>query len=269
MAQPALRRLVDALFSAERLDAFSTFNGIDPRTLEGIAYGEYESGTVVAVRGPFHATVAVAEMAHRMLPVESESDEPYFRRGGIYGGVRRDAIAIDRHTLVLVTGSPVLSGRALAAGGPRALGEDGEALRSALDAPLVVLWPQPLGLPPDTGVGLVFARERALGLALSGDGEDVRVRAEARGEFPAGVEENLRTLYRSLSGTDLGRQLGMPEAEGSFSVQATPHGVRASASLPSSTLARGLRSLLVAELAEIVGDDLVGRRAPEGAPGPL
>lgn len=269
MAEPALRRVVEALFAPERLDAFQAYNGIDPRRLEGLAWAEYETGTVVAIRGPFHAEVAVAEMAHRMMPVESESDEPFYRRAGIYAGQRRDAIAIDEHTLVLVTGAPVLAGRALASGAPRALDEDGQAVVAALPAPFVVLWPRPLAFPPDTGVGLLFARERALGVALTGEGEGVRVEAEARGEFPPGVEDNLQALFGSLARSDLGHQLGMLEAEGSFSVEATSHGVRASAQLSSSTLARGLRALLIAELAEIVGEDLVGTGAsgapPEGA----
>jgi hypothetical protein len=256
VADPALRRLFDALFLPERLDAFQAFNGVDPRRLEGLAYAEYEAGTVLVVRGGFHATVAVAEMAHRMLPLESQSDEPYFRRAGIYRGERRDAIALDEQTLVVVTGAPVLAGRALA-GGRRALDADGRALVEALPAPLVVLWPQPLGFPADTGVGLLFARERALGLALRGAGERVRLEAEARGEFPPGVQDNLRALFSSLARSDLGSAVGMSEAERTFSVDVTPHGVRASAELPAASLARGIRALLIAELTEIVGADLL------------
>jgi hypothetical protein len=270
VADPALRRLFDALFLPERLDAFQAFNGVDPRRLEGLAYAEYEAGTVLVVRGGFHATVAVAEMAHRMLPLESQSDEPYFRRAGIYRGERRDAIALDEQTLVVVTGAPVLAGRALA-GGRRALDADGRALVEALPAPLVVLWPQPLGFPADTGVGLLFARERALGLALRGAGERVRLEAEARGEFPPGVQDNLRALFSSLARSDLGSAVGMSEAERTFSVDVTPHGVRASAELPAASLARGIRALLIAELTEIVGADLLrgphdGRSESPGGP---
>lgn len=260
VAEPHLREVFDALFPGDRLDAFRAHNGIDPRTLEALAYAEYASGTVLAIRGPFNARVAVGEMAHRMVPVESESDEPYFRRAGTYAGARRDAVAIDAHTLLVVTGPPTLTQAALRTEGRRALDGDGEALRASLGAELVVIWPEPLGFPPDTGVGMIFAEEQALGVSVAPTGAGIRVVAEAVGEFPPGIEGNLRSLYGSLARSDLGHQLGMLEAEESFDAQVTVHGVRASVEVPTSTLVHGLRALLVAELAEIVGPEL----APTG-----
>lgn len=263
IASPATASVIAALIPDERFDTFRAHNGIDPRTLTELAYGEYRDaagaslGTVLAVRGPFNARVAVGEMAHRMIPVESESDTPYYRRGGIYAGLRRDAIAIDEHTLVLVTGSPVLASRSLAIATPRALEGDAGAVAAALrPAPLVVLWPQPLDLPLGTDLALIMARERALGVALSGREEAVvELAAEARGEFPPGIEDNLRALARSLSFSDMGHRLGMAELEDTLEVHVTPNGVRASGALSAATLAEGLRALLVAEIAEIVGEE--------------
>lgn len=264
MDAPATASVIAALIPSERFDTFRAHNGIDPRTLTELAYGEYRDaagaslGTVLAVRGPFNARVAVGEMAHRMIPVESESDEPYYRRGGIYAGLRRDAIAIDEHTLVLVTGSPVLASRSLAIAQPRSLEGDAGAIAAnlAAGAPLLVLWPQPLNLPLGTDLALILARERALGVALSGDGDGrVALVAEARGEFPPGIEDNLRALAQSLSYSDMGHRLGMAELEGTLEVHVTPHGVRASGALSAATLAEGLRALLVAEIAEIVGEE--------------
>lgn len=265
MAQPALAAVVLGLISPERFDAFRAHNGIDPRTLEALAYAEYQDdagrplGTVLAIRGRFNARVAVGEMAHRMIPVESESDEPYFRRSGVYAGARRDAIAIDQHTLVLVSGAPRLAAEALDIASARALTGDGDALLAALSAPVVVLLPQPLGLPLGSDLALVMARERALAVAVAGVGPDrVTVRAEARGEFPPGIEDNLRTLVSAIAGTDLGHQLGMPELETSLEVALTPSGVFASGEVSSETLVRGLRALLVAEIPEIVGVETPG-----------
>lgn len=260
MAQPALAAVVGGLISTERFDAFRAHNGIDPRTLEALAYAEYRDdagrplGSVLAIRGPFNARVAVAEMAHRMIPVESESDEPYFRRGGVYAGARRDAIAIDPHTLVLVSGAPRLASEALDIAGPRALSGDGDALLGAIRLPVVVLFPQPLALPLGSDLALIMARERSLAVGVTGQGHDrVALRAEARGEFPPGIEENLRTLVHSLAATDLGHQLGMPELASSLELALTPTGVSASGDVSSATLVRGLRALLVAEIPEIVG----------------
>lgn len=265
MAQPALAAVVGGLISAERFDAFRAHNGIDPRTLEALAYAEYQDeegrplGTVLAIRGPFNARVAVGEMAHRMIPVESENDEPYFRRGGVYAGARRDAIAIDQHTLVLVSGAPRLASEALDIAGSRALTGDGDALLATLSGPVVVLFPRPLGLPLGSDLALLMARERALALAVSGQGADsVALRAEARGEFPPGIEDNLRTLVGSLAVTDLGHQLGMAELQRSLELALTPTGVSASGEVSSGTLLRGLRALLVAEISEIVGVETLG-----------
>ena len=265
MDAPATASVIAALIPSERFDTFRAHNGIDPRTLTELAYAEYRDGagaslgTVLVVRGPFNARVAVGEMAHRMIPVESERDEPYYRRGGIYAGLRRDAIAIDEHTLVLVTGSPVLAERALAIAEPRSLEGDAGAITASLaagGAPLLVLWPQPLNLPLGTDLALILARERALGVALRGDGDGrVELVAEARGEFPPGIEDNLRALAQSLSYSDMGHRLGMAELEGTLEVHVTPNGVRASGALSAATLAEGLRALLVAEIAEIVGEE--------------
>lgn len=260
MGSPGTRSVIDALVPSERFDAFRAFNGIDPRTLTGLAYGEYSDeagrslGTVLAIRGPFHARVAVGEMAHRMMPVESESDEPYYRRAGIYGSARRDAIALDDHTLLLITGQPSLSRGALALTEPRALEGDGAALLASLDAPLVVLWPRPLGLPPGTDLALIFARERALGVSFADAPAGIALTAEARGEFPPGIEDNIRALFASLARSDMGHHLGMTELERTLQVALTAHGVRAAGDLSSATLARGLRDLLMAELPEIMAE---------------
>lgn len=265
MAQPALAAVVSGLISADRFDAFRAHNGIDPRTLEALAYAEYQDeagrplGTVLAIRGPFNARVAVGEMAHRMIPVESESDAPYFRRGGVYAGARRDAIAIDQDTLVLVSGAPRLASEALDIAAPRALTGEGDALLGALNAPVVVLFPQPLGLPLGSDLALLLARERALAVGVTGQGADrVALRAEARGEFPPGIEDNLRTLVTSLAATDLGHQLGINELQSSLELALTPTGVFASGDVSSATLVRGLRALLVAEIPEIVGVETPG-----------
>jgi hypothetical protein len=256
---PASHRVIASIAPDDRLETYRQHTGIDPRELEELLFAETPDGTILVVRGPFRAPLAVAEMARRMLPLESSADEPWLRRGGHYHGARRDLIALSDHVLMAVTGSPALTESVLARTGADAgeggLGgpDVGDLLRAHGSAPLVVVAPTPISLPPGSGVALLLARERALiATATPVDATGIRLDAELRGEFPPGADANFRALAEALAESDLGAAVGMRDALATLTVQSGDEQVVLRATLPATAMAAGLRVLFEAEIAELV-----------------
>ena len=268
-ASPSLLAIAHAFAPDERLDAFSARHGVDPRTLDELVWADTEDGWLLLVRGPFMSRSVVGEVGARMAPVESSADAPWMRRAGVYRGSRLELVALEEHTLLLVAGAPSLTAAVLA----RAAGDDREpgalggaevaALRAEhLGRPLLVHAPQPLGLPLDSGVGLLLARETALlaSLHATEDGH-VALAVDLRGEFPPGADENFRALVGSLADSDLGRAVGMEDAASSLRAQADERQVLLQTSVPAAVVASGLRVLFDAEIRELLARASSGRAA--------
>lgn len=269
----ATGRLVRAIFPAEQLDRFAQRTGVDPRQLTELVVAEHPEGRIVLARGPFDADFAVREAGERMAPIEASIDEPRVRRAGFLGDRRVDVAALDAHVIGWVEGTPQLAARVLAmARQPERerrhalAGESVSALRADLrDAPIALFAPHPLGIPLETGIGMLLAREQALAAAARVTDEGaLRIDADLRGEFPPGAHDNFRALARSLAETDLGAALGLREALPSLRIEADDARVALSAHVDPAVLASGLRTVFVAELRELLEPS--DRPEPTSAP---
>lgn len=265
---PTSRLVIDAIIPDDRFENYRQHTGIDPRELDELVWAELDEGSLCVIRGPFNAPLAVAEMGRQMLPLESSSEEPFLRRGGHYAGARRDLMSLSNETLVAVTGAPPLSRELLEriASDQRDLdarrdpsnpaiasGSGFNGWRGDRDAPFIVVVPGPLGLPADSGVGLLLARERTLTVSVTPDGAGaVLLQIDLEGEFPPGADRNFRALAESLAATDLGAALGMRDALSSLSIAADDAHVSLRAMLPARVLAAGLRVLFQAEITELL-----------------
>ena len=257
-AEPT-RRLVEAVFSESQLDLFRARTGIDPRELEEVVFVEHPDGRIVMVRGPIDAPFAVREAGERMAPLESSVDEPVVRRAGFLGSRRSDVAALAEDVVVWVDGTPQLAAAVLASA-RRAQGDRVDPLggasadirRELSSAPLVLYAPRPLGLPGDTGVGVLLAREEALGASMTAADGELLLRAELRGEFPPNSHENFRALAESLAASDFGAALGARDALPSLRIQTEDGRVSLRAEVPPQVLVSGLRALLVAEMQELL-----------------
>lgn len=256
LAAPPTERVVRAVFSDEHLDRFAERTGVDLRAVSELVVAGYPDGRVAIARGPFDAIMAVREAGERMAPVEARSDDPVIRRVGFLGRGRIDASALDEDTILHVDGPPHLAADVLVAAGT--VGEErGDALARCVleghaDAPIVLCAPRPLGLPGDTGIGVLLAREETLVASVRPADGRLALRAEMRGEFPPGVDENLRAFVESVAHSDLGGALGIREALPTLQIEAEEGHVTLSASLDPGVVAAGLRALLVAEIEELV-----------------
>lgn len=258
LAAEPTARVVRAVFSDEQLDRFRMRTGVDPRTLEELVIGIHPDGHVVLVRGPIDAVFVVREAGERMAPLESSTDEPRARRAGFLGPRRTELAALGDDTLMWVEGTPQLAAAVLAAadrpeaGRNPALAELSASLEEHRDAPLIVAVPHPLGLPVDTGIGMLLAREETMVVILRAEDDGLRLEAELRGEFPPDSQSNFRTFVESVAETDLGAALALEEALPSLRIQAAEDYVRLTVRVAPGALARGLRILLVAEIEEML-----------------
>jgi hypothetical protein len=263
--------VLHALATDRQLEVLRVQHGIDLRTLDRVAYAAYESpispGDVVILQGPFRAEVAVAEIAHRMIPIESRDEAPHPRAGGVFHGTRIDAIAFGAHTLAVVIGPPALTARVIRT----ADGASPPAIAGALQQtigryaePFVAMRPVPLALPIDTPVGRLLSEEESLVIAIAPSGSnELRVTADLAGGFPPTAEENFRQLVTSLARSTLGTALGLRTGLGTLTIEATASRVLLRATLDATELARGIEVLFRAEIADMLGIDTAA-----GAPTP-
>ena len=253
-AEPAAWRVLHAIAPDTFFERYHDRTGVDPRRLVELVWAGLPGGSVLLARGPFDARMTVAQVGARMLPLESRADEPLFRRAGHYAGARRELVALADGIVAVVTGSPATTVSVLGRlDHPTPWPEEIlDLLREARGAPLIVLAPRPLRLPP-SGVGLLLAQERALTGTISAEGpNDLAMSVDLRGEFPPGADRNFRQLVESLAETDLGGALGMRDALPTFTAQADESRVLLRATVPAAAVAAGLRVLFEAEIAEIV-----------------
>lgn len=255
------RRVVSAIFSDEQLQRFAARTGVDPRGLDEVVVAIHPDGRVILARGPIDAPFAVREAGARMAPLESSTDEPFVRRAGFLGVGRVDVAALSGDTLLWIDGTPQLAAAVLAAAGrdpgrrahPFARASMSALRESLADPPFVLFAPRPLGLPRDTPIGMLFAREEAMAVgARPGEGEALRVDAELRGEFPPAAEDNFRALAESIAESDLGAAIGARDALPSLRIIVEDQRVGLSAEVRASVLATGLRAVLLAEMPELL-----------------
>jgi len=272
-ADPSTRRVLLAVFDEAQLDAFSMRTGVDPRRLEELVIAVCPDGHVVIGRGPLDAPFAVREAGERMAPLEASVDEPLVRRVGFLGSGRVDLAAPAADTVIWIDGPPQRAAGILAAATSaedtreHALaGTEATALRAErAEAPLVALAPRPLGLPRDTGVGLLLARQTALAVEARPDDDGaLRLGMELRGEFPPGAEENFLALAASIAESDLGAALGARDALPTLRIETEDTRISLRATVASEILAAGLRTLFVAEMRELLS---ITPRPPPGDDG--
>lgn len=198
-----------------------------------------------------------------MAPVEASSDRPLVRRVGFLGARRLDLGAPAGDVAVSVEGTPQLAAAVFAA--TRVAEAEREhpfveetmaQLRAEFDgAPFVAFAPHPLELPRDTGIGLLLSRERALAASarpVAGDESLLLLRAELRGEFPPGAHENFRALATSIAASDLGAAIGAQDLLPTLRIRCEEGRVGLTARIRAGVLAAGLRTLLVAEMRELI-----------------
>lgn len=259
-ASEPTRRVLSAAFVESQLELYAARTGVDPRLLDELIVATHPvHGSLLLARGDVDARFAVLEAGERMAPLEAASDNPVLRRAGFLGAHRVEVAALDQRTLMRVDGTPQLAAAVLASArrpGRRSYrsGRGVEELITSLEsAPFRLIAPRPLDLPRSTGIGMLFAGERALGLtARPFESDELHVRGVLVGDFPPSASGNLRAFAESIAFSDLGTALGLREAMATLEITMEENGVRVGAHFSSASVARGLRTVLSAEMRELL-----------------
>lgn len=256
--------ILHTVLAEAQLDAIRVQYGIDAHALEHLALARYEEGAaqgdVLVLEGPFRAEVVVAEIAHRMVPRESETRGPSgeARAGGVLHGSRLDVLSVGPHTVVIVNGPPGLTERVthtIQGAVPPLVAGPIEQSVARHGEPFVAMRPIPLGLDGTSGTALLLSEEETLLLAVApAEASTIRVSVDLTGGFPPTAEQNFRQLAISLAQTPLGTALGLRSALGTLEIEASPTAVSLAATLDAAEVARGLHLVFGAEIAEVLGD---------------
>jgi hypothetical protein len=258
-AAPASRAIVESLVTAAALDDLASRTGVDPRLLTEAVVAEYPAGTtLILVRGPFVAREIVIESEVRMSVVESRTDTPWVRRAGVFGDVHRELIAVDEHVLALATDLEAVTGMLACAArqpscSPAVSSPDARQLAAAMrGAPVGLIAPDHLELPPGLGTTLLLAEERALAATAEPRADRIALSVTLRGDFPPGADANFRSLVESLSRSELGGVVGLEDALPTLVVTSGDGAVSLAADVPAETVARALRTVFGGEIHEIL-----------------
>lgn len=272
--QPAVDLWVDQVLTSEALEQIEIRTGIRPAELSELVRADFGEGRVIwLLRGPMAPRELVVAAEMRMNTVAERGDDP-LRRSGFIGSRRRTWVALADDALLVGAGhveaevaaivraaARSSAPRSSVAGPPEDLPWVVDGLpqpttggyflantlalhRAHRRSPLLLLMPKPLGLPLDTGVGMLLARQEQLAATVDPDGEALRVRVGLTGEFPPGIEANLEQLFESIAGSDLGHALGLADSRESFTVEGSSASVRAEVRWPAAGLADGLELIL-------------------------
>lgn len=266
------RHVAESVFDARARDRFAGRTGIELVEVEEGILAEYEEGTIILARGPWPASDVVLASEVRMNTVELRVDEQdgRTRRTGWIGTDRYDFAALDEHVLFVAQGAVPEAVELLdrvdrgeferPEEGAFATAESRDLLREHQQAPLVVHSPSPLELSPDTGLGLLLARERALAVRVERSqtrSDALHVAADIRGEFPESATDNFRHLVESMSRDGLGAALGIEGSIETLRIQVDGDRAQLSMDVDANALARGLAIVVGGDLWELV------RGAPE------
>jgi len=256
LAAEPTAHVIRSVFPAARLDRFAARTGVDPRQLDELVLAEHPQGRFAIARGPIDAIFAVREAGARMAPIESSADAPLYRRAGFLGDGRTEVIALAEDVILRVEGTPQLTAAILAIARippvARTPAFDPADRADHADAPIALYAPHPLGLPADTGIGLLLAREERMAASARPEDGALRLIAEFTGEFPPESQENFRAFAESIAASDFGAALGARDALPSLRIEAQDDRVRLSATVDPRVLATGLRAMLFAEIEELI-----------------
>jgi hypothetical protein len=254
---PATETLWRALVDPERERAFVQRTGVDPRTLTELVAREEGAGYLVLARGPLDAAQVVRAAGARLALPDVSTDTPHVRREGLAGQGRFAYAALGDDTVLVARDLPpqrvaqVIAAWEAAQSAPGAQrlpsvvsAQPAQGLMAELvGAPLVVLAPEPLGLPTNTPLGMLLAEQRALAAVARPSGTRVGLSIDVRGQFPEGAADNFRALGRSLSSTELMRLLGLEPMLHDLDVQSEPGRVVVRGEVEAADVVAGLRAL--------------------------
>ena len=256
---PAMRALWRSMVFEDREREFVARTGVEPLEVTELVVLEVPpKGYVLMARGPFLADEVVRRAGTRIAVLDVTSDAPVVRREGLRGDGRYTYVGLDTHAVLAAKDAPPeLIGEILErTRNPRAPSAfdapDAHALESAhAGAPLMVLRLTPITFQPGTPIALLFARQRALAVAIRPAGTELAISVDLRGEFPPGAETNFRTLVNSMGKAPLGASLGLSTVAETMGVRVDEQGVLLTANLETAPLEGTLKVMFAKEMREL------------------
>ncbi len=255
----AMRSLWRSMVFEDREREFVARTGVEPFEVTELVVLEVPpAGYVLMARGPFIADEVVRRAGARIAVLDVTSDAPVVRREGLRGDGRYAYVALDTHAMLAAKDTPpeLIGEILLRARDPKAPSafdaSDAHALESAhAGAPLMVFQLAPIPFQPGTPIALLFARQRALAVAVRPSGTQLAISVDLRGEFPPGAEQNFRTLVSSIGKEPLGASLGLSAVAQTMGVRLDEQGVLLTASLESAAIEGTLKLMFAREIREL------------------
>lgn len=263
LADPALAAGIGELLPQDRIDAFASATGVDPRALDESAVAGYDLGTLYVTalatadggraRARFEARLSSGAIVKHPRPA-------IYRIAGTRDGTPQALVSVNDQLLALAVGDLTLA-RVAQAYAERRL-KSPTALRGAslstlpdIDQPLAALYaPGPFtGVWRRAAEGLL-ANALAVVIAIHpAQSGTLAFEIIATGDWPdAGTDSKVTLAWTELTSSATGRLLGLDQAKNLKSV-AHLHELTWSGELPLAPLVAGLRAATMANVPELFG----------------
>ncbi len=246
---PETRRALRGSIGEADLALLARRTGVDLREVDEAVAAGYGPSVLWLARGGYDAREVRRLLRDRLRPVER--DDP---GRGLVGALLGRTVGLRRlgqRAIAFEDGGAVLD-RIERGAGPI---QPGGTLAGRLGpAPLILLRTGSLGLPVESGAGVLLSHVDRSGFSLEPAQGRLRVRVVLLGDLPSTAEENLRALVQSLGGSGLGRAFGADDAARRVGVTMTPAGAELELDFEPASVDTGVRTLFVSDLRALVSE---------------
>jgi hypothetical protein len=258
----AIAAALDLLFPGPRLAGFAIATGLDLREVSvGVAAG-FDYATLYAAEVPTGGEVVEQRFIDRLVG-EASTTRPrpgIVRISGALSGVPETLVSVRGHLVAVSLGDPTPA-RVAELYAEGRLGRSPSALQgSALStlppllarAPLAFYAPGPFTGEWASGARGLLGAAVALGVAVSPDGDALRVTIVLTGRFDAVDAERLGSAWSDLEGSTMGRLLGLDRPIEPAKTSSGPDRLTLEVRLGLMPLVTGLRAAVAADVWEIL-----------------
>ncbi len=276
---PEMRKSLELLFPASRLDAFALSTGLDLRAAPVAAAAGFDLGTLFLAETPWENAVIEERFTARVTsPPHVDTSARRVRRiSGTMGPTPETLVRADRRFVAVAVGDPTLA-RIVELYAEGRLGRSPPALKgSALStlpvelarAPIRFYAPGPFSGEWARGAGGLLGVTLAMGVGAYSEGDTLRIVAVLSGRWNGTDIDQLEAAWNDLAISSMGRLLGLDQPATPAEVSVTDDQLTLRVRLARLPLVTGLRAAVAADVWEFLkvpNTDKIAPPVPSAAP---
>ncbi|HEX4334799.1 MAG TPA: hypothetical protein VH062_02730 [Polyangiaceae bacterium] len=275
---PEMKKSLELLFPATRLDAFAKSTGLDLRTSPLAAAAGFDLATLFLAETPWENALIERQFTERLTlaPTVSVSARGVRRIAGTVGLNPETLLRADRRFVAVAIGDPtparvaeLYAEQRLPRSPPALKGSALSTLPATLAAaPIRFYAPGPFAGEWASGARGLLGVTVALGVGVYPEGDALRVVAVLSGRWNGTDVDQLEAAWNDLAQSSMGRLLGLDQPLTPADVTVTSDQLTLEVHLARLPLVTGLRAAVAADVWEFLKAPTSEKKAPAELPTP-